>query len=451
MHAKFIIFIVEDEPFYGGLLRHHLAANPDHQVHLFTNGKECLEHLHLAPDMVTLDYSLPDGNGMDLFKRIRGLLPQLPVIVVSGQEDVSAAIQLLRAGANDYFVKDEHTRPLLWNAVLRIRKQQSLEREVEYLRSALDKKYDLAHFLKGNSPAMQKVYSLIKKTLHTNINIYITGETGTGKEVVAKAIHFNSDRKQHPFVAINMAAIPRELLESELFGHEKGAFTGALTQKRGKFEEANKGTLFLDEIAELEGAQQGKLLRVLQERELVRVGGQERIPLDVRVIVATNKDLGEEVRKGVFREDLYYRLIGLPIGLPPLRERESDILLLARHFLSEFCTDNHLEALTIGSVAKDKLRRYHYPGNVRELKAIVNLAAVLCEGSELREDDIVFNAPRRETAFLAEEKTLKEYDKEIIHYFLKKYDNNVVLASERLGIGKSTIYKMLQSKEIGLS
>lgn len=448
MPEKFVIFIVEDEPFYGGLLKHHLSANPDHEVHLLATARECLDRLPQQPGLITLDYSLPDANGMDLFKRIRSRDPQVPIIVVSGQEDVGAAIQLLKAGASDYFVKDEHTRPLLWNAVLRIRKQRSLEQEVAFLRGELDKQYDLVHLLKGNSAAMQQVHSLVRRSLHTNINVSITGETGTGKEVVAKAIHFNSNRKQHPFVAINMGAIPRELLESELFGYEQGAFTGAMSRKIGKFEEANKGTLFLDEIGEMEGAQQSKLLRVLQERELTRIGGKERIPLDVRLIVATNRDLTDGVRTGAFREDLYYRLIGLPIRLPPLRERESDILLLAKHFLAEFCMDNHRPLLGIGTDAMDKLLRYHYPGNVRELKAVIQLAAVLCEGPELGVDNILFTAVRRAGGLLDEEKTLREYERDIILHFLRRYDNNVVRTSERLGIGKSKVYAMLQSKEI---
>ena len=447
MPEKFTIFIVEDEPFYGGLLKHHLSANPDHEVHLLATAKECLDRLHQQPGLITLDYSLPDANGLDLFKRIRREAPQVPIIVVSGQEDVSAAIQLLKAGASDYFIKDEHTRPLLWNAVLRIRKQCLLEQEVAFLRSELDKQYDLVHLLKGNSAAMHRVHGLVRRSLHTNINVSITGETGTGKEVVAKAIHYNSDRKHHPFVAINMGAIPRELLESELFGHEKGAFTGALARKIGKFEEANGGTLFLDEIGEMEAAQQGKLLRVLQERELTRIGGKERIHLDVRLIVATNRDLLSEVRVGAFREDLYYRLIGLPIQVPPLRERESDVLLLAKHFLAEYCLDNHL-VLVLGADASEKLLGYHYPGNVRELRAVVHLAAVLCEGPEVRAEHIQFSAVRRATSLLDEEKTMREYERDIILHFLRKYDSNVVRAAGRLGIGKSKVYAMLQSNEI---
>ena len=292
---------------------------------------------------------------------------------------------------------------------------------------------------------------MLEKASRTNINVSVTGETGTGKEVISKAIHYNSDRKKKPFVAVNMAAIPRELIESELFGYEKGAFTGAMARKTGKFEEANKGTLFLDEIAELDLSLQSKILRVLQEREVTRVGGNERIPLDVRLIVATHKNLLEEVKKGNFREDLFYRIMGLPIDLPPLRERGNDILLLAKHFLEDFCKSNKMDAITISQEAKDKLMKYNYPGNVRELKAIIDLSAVMCDGRQICDADIYFASVTMGDSFTNEEKTMKEYTIDIIKHFLKKYDNNIVKAAEKLDIGKSTIYKMIQNKEISVN
>ncbi len=280
--------------------------------------------------------------------------------------------------------------------------------------------------------------------------VSITGETGTGKEVVAKAIHYNSERKKKPFVAVNMAAIPRELIESELFGHEKGSFTGALTRKIGKFEEANKGTLFLDEIAELDLSLQSKILRVLQERELIRVGGNEKVPLDVRLIVATHKNLLDEVKKGHFREDLFYRIMGLPVDLPPLRERGNDILLLAKFFLDEFCKSNKLGNIGISPEAKEKLMKYSFPGNVRELKAIIDLSAVMGDGQNINADDIFF-ASASGDLLSASEKTMKEYTADIIKHFLKKYDNNVVKVADKLDIGKSTIYKMIQNNELTLN
>lgn len=290
----------------------------------------------------------------------------------------------------------------------------------------------------------------MEKAVKTNINVTITGETGTGKELVAKAIHYNSARSKKNFVAVNMSAIPRELIESELFGHEKGAFTGAVGRKIGKFEEANGGTIFLDEIAELDLSVQSKLLRVLQERELVRVGGNERVKLDVRLIVATNKNLAAEVQKGNFREDLFYRIVGLPIELPPLRERGNDIIKLAEHFVNEFAKENQLGRITFSKEALEKLMHYHYPGNVRELKTVVELSAVMCENNVIKAEDIQFT-PSVNTAgvnFINENKTLREHISDIVKYYLKSHNNNVIATAKALDIGKSTIYKMLQEGSI---
>jgi two-component system response regulator AtoC len=448
---QFRIFIVEDDPWYGEILEYHLSLNPDHEIYRYATGKECLANLSKKPRLISMDYSLPDTNGVDLLKKIKEYNPEIPVIIISGQEDVSTAVDLLKKGASDYFIKDDNTKELLWNAVSRIKEHQSLVKEVEVLKEELGQKYDFTKAIKGNSPAMLKIFGLLEKASRTNINVSITGETGTGKEVIAKAIHYNSDRKKKPFVAVNMAAIPRELIESELFGHEKGSFTGALARKIGKFEEADKGTLFLDEIAELDLSLQSKILRVLQERELVRVGGSEKVALDVRLIVATHKNLLEEVKKGNFREDLFYRIMGLPVDLPPLRERGNDILLLAKFFLDEFCKSNKLGAIGISPEAKEKLMKYAYPGNVRELKAILDLSAVMCDGQNIKPDDIYFATASSGDLLSSTEKTMKDYTIDIIKHFLKKYDNNVVKVADKLDIGKSTIYKMIQSNEIVLN
>lgn len=446
--APYKIFIVEDDPWYGGILEYHLGLNPDYHVSLFTTGKDLLANLHQKPHLITIDLSLPDIQGDKLYQKIREADNQVPVIIISGQEDVSLAVNLLKMGVTDYLVKDDNTKDLLWNAVVKIRQTGQLQKEVEQLKEALGQKYAFDKSIKGQSPALQKIFGLMEKASRTNINVSICGETGTGKEVVAKAIHYNSDRKKKPFVAVNMAAIPRELIESELFGHEKGAFTGALARKIGKFEEANGGTIFLDEIAELDLSLQSKLLRVLQEREVIRVGGQEKVALDVRLLVATHKHLPDEVQQGRFREDLYYRIIGLPIELPPLRERGADILILARFFADGFAKDNKMPALTIAPDAKDKLMQYHYPGNVRELKAVIDLAAVLCDGKEIKAEDISFNTAGPKGSFIGEEKTLRQYTCDIIKHYLVKYNEDVIQVAHKLDIGKSTVYKMLQQKEI---
>jgi two-component system response regulator AtoC len=383
-----------------------------------------------------------------LLARLRQRWPEVPVIVLSAQSKIATAVQLLKAGATDYLVKDDNAKDVLWNAIQRLRETSSLREQVKRLEDQLQNKYDFSKILKGHSPAIAGLFGLMEKAAQTPVNVSITGETGTGKELVAKAIHMKSGRHQKPFVAVNMAAIPAELLESELFGHEKGAFTSAVARKIGRFEEANGGTLFLDEIGDLNPAIQSKLLRVLQEREMQRVGGNERIRLDVRLITATHKSLSEEVRLNNFREDLYYRIIGLPLLLPPLRERGSDVLFLAKHFVDEFCQEYHKPAIGLAPAAQDKLRAYHYPGNVRELKTIIELAAVLSDGHEIGPADIMFAPAGRETGFLDAEKTLRQYTRSIVRHYLTKYQDNVPLVAQKLDVGKSTIYKMIQDGEI---
>lgn len=251
-------------------------------------------------------------------------------------------------------------------------------------------------------------------------------------------------------VSLNVAAIPNELLESELFGHEKGAYTGAYASRKGRLEEANGGSIFLDEIAEMNLATQAKLLRVLQEREITPLGGNRSVKLDVRILVATHKDLASEVEKGNFRQDLYYRLLGLPIHLPPLRERPSDILILSRFFMDEFCKENGLDRIKLSEESKMKLVSYTYPGNVRELKAIVELAIVMSDGAMIEANDISYVSTQNAKAFINEEKSLRAFNMEIIRHFLDKYDGDVILVANKLGIGKSTIYRMLKEEKMSL-
>ena len=291
------------------------------------------------------------------------------------------------------------------------------------------------------------MYDLIDKALSTNITVIVSGETGTGKELVAKAIHYNSKRKDKSFVTVNVAAIPRELIESELFGHEKGAFTGAAYRRIGRFEEADGGTLFLDEIAEMELNLQAKLLRVLQEKEIIRIGGNKPVKTDCRIVVATNKNLKEEVKKGKFREDLYYRLLGLPIELPPLRERGNDILILARYFIGKFCDENNilLKKLTVQS--QKKLMSYSFPGNVRELKSVIELAVTLSASDEVEPADLVVDRGDPLSDVASDNLTLREYQVKIIKATLKKNNNDIRLAAEKLDIGISTIYRILKEEK----
>lgn len=442
------IFIVEDDVWFGELLKHHLSLNPDYEIHLLSNAKQCLESLYKKPDIICIDFGLPDIKGDALLPKIQEFNPNIPVIVISAQEDISVAVNFLKGGAKDYIVKDEHTKEMLWNSILKVRENLCLKKEVENLKEQLEQKYSFEKTIIGQSTAIKKKFALVEKAIHSNINVSITGETGTGKEVFAKAIHYNCDRRKKPFVAVNMAAIPSELIESELFGHEKGAFTGAQGQKIGKFEEANGGTLFLDEIAELNLSLQSKILRAIQEREITRVGGNTRIKIDVRLITATHKNLQEEVKNGNFREDLFYRIMGLPIELPPLRDRGNDVLVLTKFFLDEFAKDNKSNTLALSSEAKDKLMKYNYPGNVRELKAIIDLACVMSDGKEIQAEDISYMNVKTDDLFTLTEKTLKEYSNDIIQFYLKKYDHDVMEVARRLDIGKSTIYNLLQKKEL---
>jgi DNA-binding NtrC family response regulator len=442
------IFIVEDDAWLGELLKRHLALNPDHQVHLFKTAKECLDNMHLKPDIISIDFGLPDMPGDELLKKIQSINRSIPVIVTSGQEDVSVAVNFLKEGARDYIVKNENVKDMLWNSILKIRENIALKKEVEELKEKLEQKYSFGNSIIGQSEAIRRTFPLLEKAIGSNINVSINGETGTGKEVYAKAIHYNSERKKKPFIAVNMSAIPAELMESELFGYEKGAFTGAQNRKTGKFEEANGGTLFLDEIAELDLTLQSKLLRALQEREITRLGGHEKIKFDARLITATHRNLAEYVKQGKFREDLYYRIIGMPILLPPLRERGNDVLVLAKFYIENFARENKLKAPVLSPEAREKLLGYNYPGNVRELKSVVELALVMSDGKLIHPGDITFNNLSGDTNFTSTEKTLREHTVEIISYYLKKYDNDVLEVARKLDIGKSTIYNMIQKKEI---
>jgi two-component system response regulator AtoC len=298
---------------------------------------------------------------------------------------------------------------------------------------------------------IREIYPLIDKACNFPITVSIHGETGTGKEVLAKTIHENSDRSDQSFVAVNMAAIPSELIESELFGHEKGSFTGAQDKRIGKFEEANHGTIFLDEIGDLDFQMQAKLLRVLQEKEVTRVGGNSSIKLDLRIITATHKNLLEEVHKGTFREDLYYRLLGISIQLPPLRERGNDVILLAEEFIEQFALQNKVARKSLSEPARMKLLSHRFPGNVRELKSLIELAMVLSDNSEIEAEDLQIQFTDLKTELLSKETTLKEYNEQIIQHYLDKYNHKVRLVADKLGISKSGIYRMLGQNNAQIS
>lgn len=444
-YQNYKVFIVEDDKWYNNFLQYTVSLNPEYIVESFFNAKDALANLHKKPDLITVDYSLPDIKGDELIKKIKDQLPDVQIIVISGQEDVQTAVQLLKLGVYDYILKDEDTKHRLLNTIQNARSNTSLKEEIVSLREEVAKKYDFSNTIIGNSDAIKKCFTLIEKAAASKIVVSITGETGTGKELVAKAIHYHSERKKMPLVTVNVAAIPKELIESELFGHEKGAFTGADARRIGKFEQANKGTIFLDEIGEMDITMQAKLLRVLQEKEVTRVGGNQSISLDVRIIVATHRNLANEVKEGRFREDLYYRLLGLQIALPPLNERGNDIILLCKHFIDDYCKENKSKKITLSSDAQKKLFNYHFPGNIRELKAIIELACVMCDHHVIQETDLTFNTEKSMNNILIQEMSLDDYNNLIIKNYLEKYDNNVLTVAKKLNIGKSTIYRLLKA------
>lgn len=441
------IFVVEDNEWYNKLLVHTLSLNPDYEIKSFFNAKDFLDSLYESPGIVTLDYRLPDLSGLEVLKRIKQENSDIQVILISEQEDIEMAITLLKHGAYDYITKSEDIRERLLNTVQNIRRDIGLKREISSLRREIQKKYDFRKTILGESQSIKGVYDLIEKALGTNITVIVSGETGTGKELVAKAIHYNSKRKDNSFVAVNVSAVPAELIESELFGHEKGSFTGAIARRVGRFEEADGGTLFLDEVGDMQLNMQAKLLRVLQEKEIVRIGSNKPVKTDCRIIVATNRNLKEEVKKGNFREDLYYRLLGLQIELPPLRDRGGDILILARHFIESFCKESDLPLKKLPAESQNKLMKYPFPGNVRELKSVIELAVTLSDTDEIQPSDLVLDQGDPLSLIGNDNLTLREYELKIIKATIKKYNNDIKLAAEKLNIGVSTIYRILKEEK----
>jgi DNA-binding NtrC family response regulator len=389
--AKFLtrIFVVEDNEFFANLIKQKLD-NDHREIHLFLNANDFRFQLHQNPDIVILDYNLPESNGIDLLKEIKNFNQEIKTILISGQDKVDVVIEAFENGAEEYIKKDDNALTLL---ELKIQKHSStvnLRKEVDLLREQIIDRNKYSRII-GESQAILKVLRLIQKVEKTNMLALITGESGTGKELVASAIHYNSERRNKPFVAVNVAAIPEDLIESELFGHERGAFTGADTKRIGKFEEANEGTIFLDEIGEMDIHMQTKLLRVLQESRITRLGSNKEIPLNVRVIAATNKNLAQRVKDGKMREDLYYRLQGFLIHLPPLRERENDLLLLAKTMLQQFCSSNRLPVKSFSSDALKAMMNHPWSGNVRELKAFVERSVLISDEEVIEAEDLIFS------------------------------------------------------------
>ncbi len=451
-----VVFIVDDEPAISKLLSYWVKDKWKYDVEVFDNGEDVLKKLSSKPDLILLDIMLPGLDGLETLKRIKHYDENLPVIILSAQGSIEVAVEALRYGAYDYFPKpidQQRLEPAIKNAI----KNYDLTKELQNLRENVQKEYSFDNIISADGK-MQDVFKLVSKVLNNDITVLIYGESGTGKELIARAIHYNGKRKQGPFTVVNCASIPRELLESELFGHEKGSFTGAHQRKLGKFEIANGGTLFLDEVGELEMLLQAKLLRVIQEKEFERVGGTELIKTDVRIISATNRDLKQAVEEKEFREDLYYRLNSFPIYIPPLRQRRGDILVLAQHFLDSF---NKKLGKSIKGFTKKSLKfmyEYNWPGNIREMENTIERCMIISESDMIDVEDLPIHLRANETSgnsdmsgTLFSDETIVPFEKlkeESIKHALKVTSGNIVEAAKKLQLGRATIYRLMEKYNI---
>jgi DNA-binding NtrC family response regulator len=445
------ILVVDDDAEMRELIC-DVLKDRGHQVTAAGNGQEALKLLSQEDYAVVLtDLRMKGMLGTELLTEVKRAHPDVGVILMTAFGSVETAVEAMKRGASDYLTKPVKNEELI-RVVERGVREASLRREVNRLRREVHKEYSF-HQILGKSKPMQEVFDLIRRVADSPTNVLITGESGTGKELVAKAIHYNSDRRDAPFVPVNCAAIPEQLLESELFGHMRGAFTDAKMDKRGLFEEAQKGTLFLDEISELPLMLQAKLLRAIQEKEIRRVGATKPIAVDVRIIAATNLNLAEEVKAKRFREDLYYRLNVIELKLPPLRERREDIPILTEAFLKK-CGEARGKAVKgVGEAALAMLIDYGWPGNVRELENVIERAVTLSRGEKISPDDLppAVQGARGDRRVLDEaaEKTLPlhEIEKEYIKKILEKTGGNKYQAAHALGIDRKTLYRKLAEIE----
>lgn len=450
-----IILIVDDEE----SVRNSLAGvmrDEGYHVMSASSGREGIEMLHEAePSLALLDIAMPEMDGIETLRRLREIRPEMPVIMITGHGTIETAVKTTKMGAYDFIVKP----PELQHLTLVVKhgiEETRLREENESLKKSIERRYEIV----GESEKVRTLKRQIALAGPTNGWVLIHGESGTGKELVARAIHRSSKRSCGPFVEVNCAAIPQELIESELFGHEKGSFTGATGMKRGKFELADGGTIFLDEIADMSMATQAKVLRVLEGQEFQRVGGTKTLKADVRVIAASNKNLEEEIKKGNFREDLYYRLNVIPLEVPPLRQRPDDIALLVRHFLNEFSSEYGQKPKTIDDNALALFLNYQWPGNVRELRNIIERLIIMVPGPVLRAEDVpppvastkqeqhpASTAPGSRNGH--NHATLKdaraEFEREFITQKLREYSGNVSRTADEIGVERSNLHRKIKA------
>ena len=446
--ARPVILVVDDDPGVRDAFR--LILEDHYEVLDAPDGPQALEVLRAAQvDLVLLDIRLPEMDGIEVLERIKAIDEGLEVILVTAVKTVRTAVAAMKLGAFDYLTKpfEEDELLALCNRAL---EKRSLEREVTFLRGELARTRDFEEIV-GTHAAMQKLFRLTEQVARTTATVLITGESGTGKELIARAIHRQGPRRDRPFVAVNPAAVAESLIESELFGHEKGAFTGAYQRKLGKFELAQGGTLFLDEIGTLKAELQAKLLRVLQEREIERVGGTRPIKIDVRVIAATNVDVKQAVARGAFREDLYYRLNVVPIEVPPLRERIEDLPLLVEHFVRQYGQQFGKRVQGLSREALGALSLYRWPGNVRELQNVVERCVALADGPQIELNDLpldVLIPDHRIRVRKANRLPLKDateaFEHQIVLRVLERVKGNTSEAARILGVHRNSLNRLLE-------
>ncbi len=439
------ILIVDDEPFNLDLLEQELTDR-GYAIERAANGGEALGKVHsFLPDLILLDYQMPDMNGLEVLKELRSRGNDIPVVMITAYGTIERAVQAMKEGAYDFIPKPfdpDHLALIVHKALER----EKLKRGVEALSQEIGERYRL---IAGKSAKMNQAIDFAKKASASKSTVLLLGESGTGKELFARAIHNWSERKAEPFVAINCVALSKELLESELFGHEKGAFTGALQLKKGKMELAHGGTVFLDEVGDITPELQTKLLRFLQEREFERVGGTKMIHVDVRIIGATNRDLDKAVREGAFREDLYHRLNVVPITLPPLRERKEDIPALAHYFMQRFSLETKKKFTEITEEAREKLLTYGWPGNVRELANVIERAVVLGHGPKITPYDLPSRTIETEgktpSGALSYHEAVEATRRELIVSALDQAQGNRAAAAKALGLHRTHLMKLIKS------
>ncbi|HET7826551.1 MAG TPA: sigma-54 dependent transcriptional regulator [Anaeromyxobacter sp.] len=440
------VLIVDDEKNIQLTLSRALSME-GWSVEVASGGREALEKIAALPiEVVVMDVRMPDLDGLSVLEKAREMRPDLPVVIMSGHGSIETVRSAFKLGAFDYLEKPITEKEKLLVAVRNALALRSLREENARLRREAG-----PGEMVGSGPAMQRLFELVRRAAPSEGRVLVTGENGSGKELVARAIHAQSRRAAGPFVKLNCAAVPADLIESELFGHERGAFTGAVAARRGKFEQADGGTLFLDEVGDMPAAMQAKVLRVLQEGEFERVGGQQTLKVDARVVAATNKDLDAEVKAGRFREDLFYRLAVVPIHAPPLRERREDVPELASRFLAEACERNGRRPMRLAREALLVLQGHGWPGNVRELRNLVERLAILCDGPEISADDVsaVLPGARRPKAErfrtgASFHDLVEEAEREIILGALEANADNVSDTARALGLERSHLYKKMR-------